>query len=137
MLDERPAHCTLNCNRCATVCPTGALYTPTQDERIEWGLGAVASVDRTRCRAWERNHACMACQSACPIAGALIGVSRPENMPPPTGMPSRMRVNPGPPVQVPVVNATLCVGCNQCAAPCPVQPKGISVQGDSKPAPLT
>ena len=137
MLDERPAHCTLNCNRCATVCPTGALYTPTEDERVLWGLGAIASVDHDRCRAWRSNHECMACQSVCPIAGALVGTSRPENLPVPKGMPFRMPVSPGPPVQVPVVNASLCVGCNQCAGPCPMQPSAIRVQGDFDPAPLS
>ena len=133
MLDQRPVHCTLNCNRCARVCPTDALHTPDESERILWGLGAVASVDRTRCKAWSRNHACMACQSICPIAGAIRGITRPGNLPPSASVRMGMPVDAGPPVEVPLVDTSLCVGCNQCSTRCPIQPAAIAVQGDSAP----
>ncbi|MDR3687268.1 MAG: 4Fe-4S binding protein [Coriobacteriia bacterium] len=116
MLDERPAHCTMNCNRCAVPCPTDAIHTPTQSERIALGLGVRAEIDKTRCRAWANNHACMQCQSTCPISGALVGVERPANLPSRRG---------GPPVEVPVVNTELCVGCNQCAPSCAMTPAAI------------
>jgi polyferredoxin len=123
MLDERPAHCTLNCNKCAKVCPTDALHTPTLAEAAELGLGAVAAVDKHQCRAWSRNHPCMLCQEACPIAGALNGVDRPAGL---QGMP-------GPSVEVPQVDASKCVGCDQCARVCPMSPPAIGTHVGAQP----
>lgn len=117
MLDERPAHCTMHCNRCARPCPTDALHTPTPDEAIDLGLGTIAAVNRTQCRAWTRNHECMLCQGQCPIAGALIGVERPFD-------PTRPGAKP---VQVPVVVADQCVACNLCMSACPMMPPAIGV----------
>jgi ferredoxin len=116
MLDERPAHCTMNCNRCAVPCPTDAIHTPTQIEYAAEGLGLRAEVDKTRCRAWAKNHVCMQCQSTCPISGALVGTERPANLPTRDG---------APPVEVPVVNLELCVGCNQCSLSCVMTPAAI------------
>jgi len=115
MLDERPAHCTLNCNRCAKPCPTDAIHTLTPLEVMSLGLGQKAEVDQARCRAWARGHECMKCQRVCPIAGALTGVERPENLPSRNGQR----------VQVPVVNKDLCIGCNQCATVCVMTPAAI------------
>lgn len=117
MLDERPKHCTMNCNRCAKPCPTDAIHTPTPAEAAALGLGQVAEVNKTQCRAWARNHGCMQCQGACPIAGALVGQERPYD-------PRRPNQHP---VQVPVVDRSLCVGCNQCEAVCPMTPSAIGV----------
>ena len=116
MLDERLAHCTLKCNRCAAPCPTDALHTPTPQEAKALGLGVKAEVDRARCRAWARNHTCMQCQRVCPIAGALVGEERPAGLPSPNG---------DEPVQVPVVDKNLCVGCNLCATACVMAPAAI------------
>lgn len=117
MLDERPAHCTLNCNRCAKPCPTDAIHTPTADEAVVLGLGVVATVNRTQCRAWARNHDCMLCQQACPISGALVRQTRPFD----PDLPNATSVG------VPVVVASLCVGCNQCQTTCPMDPRAIGV----------
>jgi ferredoxin len=127
MLDERPVHCTLECNRCAKLCPTDALHTLTLDESVHLGLGVKAEVDRARCRAWARNRACMRCLTLCPIAGALTGGERPP------GLPGRGSTQ----VQVPYVDPELCVGCNQCAVACVMEPPAIGVpfapQSDSYP----
>lgn len=127
MLDARPAHCTLNCNRCAKGCPTDALHTPTIDERISLGLGAYATVDRTRCRAWARGHECMLCQGACPISGAIVGIDRPANLPKPRGFMAGGSGATGTSINVPVVNEDLCVGCDECKRVCPEAPFGIGV----------
>ena len=111
MLDVRPPHCTLNCNRCARVCPTDALHTPTEDERIALGLGAVAHIDQSRCKVWARGKECMKCQGACPIRGALNAVSDPEGR--------------HPELSFPEVDPDLCVGCDQCSRSCAVSPAAI------------
>lgn len=127
MLEARPVHCTLNCNRCAEPCPTDAIHTPTPAEAAALGLGVKAEVDRNRCRAWARNHACMACQNVCPISGAITGEERPAWLPTPTGDSA---------VQVPVVNQDLCVGCNQCQSACPVRPQAIGTSLAPDPSAL-
>lgn len=126
MLEERPAHCTLNCNRCAPACPTDALHTLTTQEAEALGLGVKAEVDRSRCRAWARNHACMQCQSVCPIAGALVGIDRPEGLP---------RMEGALPVTVPVVDPVLCVSCNLCSKACPLMPAAIGAPLPTSPSP--
>jgi ferredoxin len=113
MLDERPAYCTMNCNRCARVCPTDALHLPDAEESAHQNLGQIASVHRGMCKAWWHDSECMLCQSACPIAGALTG-----------------KLLPGHTARVPVVDKDLCVGCNLCSKPCPTSPKAISVRSD-------
>jgi ferredoxin len=117
MLDERPAHCTLNCNLCAVPCPTDAIHTPTTEESLLLGLGVKAEVNRDRCRAWASNRDCLKCLGGCPIAGALTAQTRPADLPSKRG---------GEPVQVPVVNAELCIGCNQCALACVENPVAIA-----------
>ncbi len=123
MLDDRPVHCTLNCNRCARVCPTDALHTPSQEERAALGLGAYAVVERSTCRAWARGKDCLKCLSACPISGAIRVVDRAEVL------------GGGKPASSPVVVPEECVGCNQCAEVCPTTPKSIGV-GAVAPPPL-
>ncbi|NTU72124.1 MAG: 4Fe-4S binding protein [Coriobacteriia bacterium] len=115
MLDERPPHCSLNCNLCAKSCPTDALHTPTEDEVLAQGLGVRAEVDRDRCRAWASNRQCMDCQKVCPIAGAILGEERPADLP----------SHGGRRVLVPVVDTKLCIGCNLCATACVVRPAAI------------
>ena len=125
MLDERPAHCTLECNLCAAACPTDALHTPTAQEAEALGLGVQAEVNRSRCRAWARNHACMKCKDPCPIVGALVAEERPAGLP-----------GDGPrPVKVPVVDKDLCIGCGLCANACVMGPPAIGAPLPLQPPP--
>jgi polyferredoxin len=78
MLDEPPAYCTINCNRCAQLCPTDAIHKLTEPERASLGVDAVARVHRGMCIAYRQNEECMLCQAACPISGALMAVERPD-----------------------------------------------------------
>jgi ferredoxin len=128
MLDERPGHCTMRCNRCAVPCPTDAIHTPTEMEILDLGLAVRAEINPKRCRAWARNHECMACQKVCPIAGAIVGEERPATQP-------KDAYNDGPPVQVPVVNTDQCVGCNLCAGACPMTPAAIGSPLPPQPPP--
>lgn len=114
MLDERPAHCSLNCNLCARVCPTDALHTPTEDEALLLGLGAVAKVDRTTCAAWSRGHACLKCARVCPIVGT-IGSER---------VVVQTRFGPKT-VDAPVIREETCIACGLCSQACPEMPPAI------------
>jgi polyferredoxin len=118
MLDDRPAYCTINCNRCAELCPTDALHKLEEPERTYLGVDEKARVHRGMCIAYRQNQACMLCQAACPISGAIKAVERPDFL-------SR---DGRPGVLVPVVVAELCIGCDECAKKCPVMPTAISVR---------
>jgi ferredoxin len=116
MLDEQPPYCTLNCNRCARVCPTDALHVPSAEEAIALGLGGVARVDRSRCVAWSRGRDCMRCQGVCPMLGAIYYTE--EN--------SESWRDPSP-TRVPHVDSQFCVACGLCSQVCPVNPAAIQV----------
>lgn len=121
MLDDRPAYCTVNCNRCAELCPTDAIHKLTELERAYLGVDAAARVHRGMCIAYRQNEPCMLCQAACPINGAIKAVERP----------SFLSGDGRPGVLVPVVDPELCIGCDECAKKCPVVPTAISVRGSS------
>jgi ferredoxin len=115
MLDKRPDYCTLGCNRCASQCPTDALHTLGEQEAAYYGAGRVARVIRSMCVAYRFNKKCMLCQEACPIAGAIKATPRPNYLP----------TDGKPGVSVPLVDAELCIGCNECSKKCPVKPAAI------------
>ena len=133
MLDQRPVHCTQRCNLCAVPCPTDAIHTFTPEERVAKNLDVPAEVDHKRCRAWAQNRQCMACAGACPVIGALGRIERPRNLP------AIGRHANEPPVNVPVIDAGKCIGCNLCAGACVMKPAAIgsplpydpSVEGSS------
>lgn len=116
MLDERPAHCTLNCNLCAPVCPTDALHVPTPEEAEELGLGGAARVERGLCLAWAKGDHCMVCQQVCPISGAIYST---QEYNPAWRSTDRVRA--------PHVNTDLCVACGQCTLACPARIPAITV----------
>jgi ferredoxin len=118
MLDERPQHCTMECNLCATACPTDALHTPTFLEARQLGLGKVARVDYSRCVAAVRGEQCMRCRGACPIIGAIT--QREETV----VWHGREKTAP-----IPIVVEELCVACGMCTDVCPVGPPAIVVAG--------
>lgn len=117
MLGERPGYCTRACNKCATLCPTDAIHTPDEVEKTAWGVGRVAEVHTGMCLAWARGQKCMKCQEACPINGALTGIPRPDTI--------TQRAHGT--VLVPVVDSSLCIGCNECSTKCPMHPPAIRV----------
>jgi ferredoxin len=90
--------CEESCNRCAEVCPTGAIRSISHAEKRRTQIG-VAGVKKERCLAWADNEYCMVCDEYCPY-NAIETVWQGD-------------------VACPVVNPDLCRGCGACEANCP------------------
>lgn len=94
--------CSPECNRCGSVCPTGAIRELPLPER-RWAKIGTAVISRERCLAWEHKKRCMVCDEVCPY-GAV-----------------QFRYEPGNPVPVPEVYEDRCSGCGHCEHHCPVK----------------
>jgi ferredoxin-type protein NapG len=87
------------CNLCVFSCPTGAL----ESLDIRSARLGMAELNRETCLAW-RNGTCNRCYDVCPVNAVVEAV-----------------------LFQPVVETTLCIGCNQCGVVCPTNPKSIWV----------
>jgi ferredoxin len=117
---KRPSYCNLSCNRCANQCPTGALRPLTEDEKSYYGQGLTARAHLGMCIAFRQGTECLKCQKACPVPGAITGVPRPEFLAEKDAEKHGGRTK-NAHVLVPQVDASKCIGCNQCEKACPVQ----------------
>ena len=99
-----PGHgpCDPHCNRCAQVCPTGAIRVLDKKERI-WAKTGTAVILPHKCIAWEHDKKCMVCDEVCPY-DAVKFIKKKEK-----------------PVPVPVVRENMCAGCGYCEYHCPVK----------------
>jgi ferredoxin-type protein NapF len=88
------------CGTCGTVCPTGAIISPQEDD-IKIGT---AALDRDKCLAWKHGKKCLVCGEVCPKQ-AVIGQEA-------------LR---------PVVDGDACIGCGSCELNCPASEKAITV----------
>jgi ferredoxin len=95
-------YCRVNCVKCSTVCPTGAIRPITVAEKSAIQIGR-AVVDRTRCIRTSEDVDCSACARNCP-AGVI-------NLMQKTGGGKDM-----------AVDAERCTGCGACEYFCPVRP---------------
>jgi ferredoxin len=114
ILVPRIGTCLDLCNACWSVCPTGAIRRFEVSEKRYLYLGT-AVVDRSKCIAWAHSRQCMVCDEACSYDAIhqdmLDDIGRP------------------------VVDDRICVGCGQCEAVCPVEPRGairVSSAGDRR-----
>ena len=105
-LDLTRGACKYDCDKCSSVCPTGALL-PLGLKKKRLTKIAEAKFDATRCLACHGDEPCGKCADACP-AGAIKAVG---------------------PRRVPRVNKKLCIGCGACQAACPAKPKAMTVHG--------
>lgn len=106
-LDLARGACRYDCDKCSSVCPTGAILplglTKKQRTKI-----AEAKFDARRCLACHGDAPCGKCADACP-AGAIKAKG---------------------PRRVPRLNKSLCIGCGACQAVCPAIPvKAMTVHG--------
>ena len=99
-LDLSRGACNYDCNKCSSVCPTGALKPLSLEEKRHTKI-AGAAVDYRLCLACHGDDPCGKCADACP-AGAIKAVG---------------------PRRVPRLNQKLCIGCGACQAACPAKPK--------------
>jgi len=103
----KPGYCSEFCNRCNTVCPTGAIALLTLEQKREVAIGT-AVVHRTKCLAWEDAKYCMVCDEFCPYSAIHTEEHRG--------------------VSCPVVDPELCRGCGLCQKECPALQTAIIVE---------
>ena len=109
VMDYDAALCLYDCTRCTEVCPTGALYPLTADEKHIFIIGH-AVTEPANCTG------CFACVQACPRK-AIAMIRRPD----PKAFQS---------AHIPKVDTSLCIGCGACQNVCPAYPyKAIGVNG--------
>jgi formate hydrogenlyase subunit 6/NADH:ubiquinone oxidoreductase subunit I len=114
---------------CGQVCPTGAIWEVTEDERTgrsgpsgrkdgfpaEEGQAikiGTAFYDRGRCLPWAMDIPCIVCEEFCPTSPKAIWVKEEEV----TRSDGSTLV-----VQRPRVDVDRCIGCGVCEHVCPVQ----------------
>jgi ferredoxin len=101
-LTPRRGFCDPGCNRCGTVCPTGAIRALPKEDRV-WAKTGTAVIFQRSCLAWAQHKSCVVCDEVCPFNA--IALQR----------------EPGVPVALPHVLADRCSGCGFCEHFCPVQ----------------
>jgi polyferredoxin len=117
----RIGYCETSCVLCSEVCPTGAIWEITADEK-GWAVGpagnakpitlGTAFIDRGRCLPWAMATPCIVCEEWCPTSPKAIYL-RPAEMADAAG---HLQA-----VKQPFVNPQCCVGCGACEYACPVQ----------------
>lgn len=107
-LDYSTAACDYNCNKCGSVCPTGALEKLPLEEKRYTRIG-IAEVELNKCLVATTNEPCDLCAKACPV-GTIFMVEGSNGLP------------------VPEVNAYHCIGCGACHSVCPSHPHAVVVK---------
>lgn len=113
-MDFTRAWCYYNCNRCTTLCPTGALQPLTRDEKHKFANG-LARVDAANCISAVEGTPCGICARRCPTEAITM-----------------QKVNDKSKHVMPVVDPDKCIGCGACEYICPAAPyKAIVINGKS------
>jgi len=126
-LNMRVGYCEYNCVLCSQVCPTGAIWKITEEEKLgRTGSGnagdgdgnrkpikiGTAFYDRGRCLPWAMAMPCIVCEEFCPTSPKAIWVVE-ETVLRADGSSIT--------VQRPRVDVDRCIGCGICENVCPVQ----------------
>ncbi|MFB3813861.1 MAG: 4Fe-4S binding protein [Terriglobales bacterium] len=120
VLVPRIGYCEPSCVLCGEVCPAGAIWRITSQEK-GWATGTkndkpihigTAFYDRGRCLPWAMTTDCIVCQEWCPTSPKAIYL-RPAEVVDAAGKVKQVRQ--------PYVEPERCVGCGACEFACPVQ----------------
>lgn len=107
-------YCRPECNRCAEVCPTGAIRLAGLAEKSSTQIGHAVWV-KQNCVPLTDGVECGNCARHCPAGAIQMVASDPDNL----GSP-----------KIPVVNEARCIGCGACENLCPARPfSAIYVEG--------
>ncbi|MBE3072165.1 MAG: 4Fe-4S binding protein [Acidobacteria bacterium] len=128
VLVPRVGYCEPNCVLCSQVCPTGAIWEITEQEKL--GRPAVkqtdgtetpaidpirigtAFYDRGRCLPWAMATECIVCEEWCPTSPKAIFLLPAEAID---------SLGTTKTVRQPYVDAHRCIGCGACEYACPVR----------------
>jgi len=107
-------YCRVECNRCSSVCPAGAIKPITLAEKSSIQIGRAVWVKKN-CIPVTEGKSCGNCARHCPT-GAIQMVHIDDDVTKP---------------QIPAVNTARCIGCGACEHLCPARPfSAIYVEGN-------
>ena len=107
-------YCRVECNRCSSVCPAGAIKPITLAEKSSIQIGRAVWVKKN-CIPVTEGKSCGNCARHCPT-GAIQMVHIDDDVTKP---------------QIPAVNTARCIGCGACEYLCPARPfSAIYVEGN-------
>jgi len=117
MLIPRIGYCEHTCVLCSSVCPTGAIWRITEEEKLGTQTGkplkiGTAFYDRGRCLPWAMDTPCIVCEEFCPTSPKAIWLREEQIV---------KRDKTVITVQKPHVDPDACWGCGVCEYVCPVQ----------------
>jgi polyferredoxin len=118
VLVPRIGGCEKTCNMCGRVCPSGAIRPLDLVEKTFVRMGT-ASIDRSRCIAWEQQKLCLICDEICPFAAIDF----------------RLVLDAEGESKRPFVNEEVCTGCGLCEMKCPVEGRSailVSATGEER-----
>lgn len=103
-------YCRPECNKCASVCPAGAIHPISVEEKSSIQIG-YAVFDKENCVVSTDGVTCGNCARHCPV-GAILMVEQEDGK------------------KYPAVNTEICIGCGACENLCPARPfSAIHVEG--------
>lgn len=121
ILVPRIGYCETSCVLCSQVCPTGAIWEITPNEK-GWSDDAgraekpvrlgTAFYDRSRCLPWAMATECIVCEEWCPTSPKAIYLRSAEVID---------AAGNSKEVKQPYLDPSRCVGCGACEYACPVQ----------------
>lgn len=107
-------HCRPECNKCSSVCPTGAIRPITVEEKSSTQIGHAVWVKKN-CVVVTDDVECGNCERHCPSAAITMVPMDADN-------PQSKKI--------PAINAERCIGCGACEHLCPARPfSAIYVEG--------
>ena len=123
VLVPRVGYCEPNCVLCSQVCPTGAIWEITEQQKLGKAKGAskdaaepvkigTAFYDQGRCLPWAMATDCIVCEEWCPTSPKAIFLVT-TDVQDAEGQAKTVRR--------PHVDAKRCIGCGACEFACPVK----------------